>query len=31
VPAQSANSLYEIIEEIKRAPEVLEWLNDDDF
>jgi ribosomal 50S subunit-recycling heat shock protein len=26
VPAQDASKLYEITEEIRRAPEVLEWL-----
>jgi len=31
VPAQEAGSLYEILEEIRRAPEVLEWLPDDEF
>lgn len=30
VPAQDAPSLYELIEEIKRAPEVLEWLSEDE-
>jgi len=35
VPAQDASKLYEITEEIRRAPEVLEWLaahegNDDE-
>jgi ribosomal 50S subunit-recycling heat shock protein len=28
VPAQDASKLYEITEEIKRAPEVLEWLSE---
>lgn len=28
VPAQNASELYEIIEEIKREKEVLEWLED---
>jgi len=28
VPIQSAGSLYDIVEEIRRAPEVLEWLPD---
>ena len=31
VAAGAASKLYEIIEELKRAPEVLEWLNEDDF
>ncbi len=30
VPAQSASELYEISEEIRRPPEVLEWLSDED-
>ena|ERR1700722_1896162 len=29
VPAQDASTLYELIEEIRRPPEVLEWLPDD--
>jgi ribosomal 50S subunit-recycling heat shock protein len=29
VAAQSAADLYEILEEIKRPPEVLEWIPDD--
>jgi len=29
VAAQSASELYEILEEIRRPPEVLEWLSDD--
>ena len=29
VPAQDASSLYELVEEIKRPPEVLEWLGGD--
>lgn len=28
VPAQDASSLYEIVEEIRRPPEVLEWLDE---
>jgi ribosomal 50S subunit-recycling heat shock protein len=31
VPAQDASGLYEITEEIRRPPEVLEWLSDDDL
>ena len=31
VAAQDASSLYEVTEEIKRPPEVLEWLGPDDF
>jgi ribosomal 50S subunit-recycling heat shock protein len=30
VAAQDASTLYELIEEIRRAPEVLEWLGEDD-
>lgn len=30
VAAQDASSLYEIIEEIRRPPEILEWLSEDD-
>lgn len=30
VSAQSASELYEIIEEIRRPPEVLEWMPDDE-
>jgi ribosomal 50S subunit-recycling heat shock protein len=30
VAAQSASELYEIVEEIRRPPEVLEWLPDED-
>jgi ribosomal 50S subunit-recycling heat shock protein len=30
VPAQSASELYEVLEEIKRPPEVLEWLPADE-
>jgi ribosomal 50S subunit-recycling heat shock protein len=30
VAAQSASELYEIIEEIRRPPEVLEWLPDEE-
>jgi ribosomal 50S subunit-recycling heat shock protein len=26
IPAQEAGGLYEIIEEVRRAPEVLEWI-----
>ena len=29
IPAQEADSLYEKIEEIRRPPEVLEWLPDE--
>lgn len=29
VPAQDASSLYELIEEIRRPPEVLDWLPDE--
>ncbi len=29
VAAQSAGELYEVVEEIRRPPEVLEWLPDD--
>jgi len=29
VPAQDASTLYELIEEIRRPPEVLDWLPDD--
>jgi ribosomal 50S subunit-recycling heat shock protein len=29
VPAQDASSLYELIEEIRRPPEILEWLGGD--
>jgi ribosomal 50S subunit-recycling heat shock protein len=29
VPAQEAGNLYEVIEEIRRPPEILEWLPDD--
>ncbi|HEY9717891.1 MAG TPA: RNA-binding S4 domain-containing protein [Trichormus sp.] len=29
VPAQDASTLYEMIEEIRRPPEVLEWLTDE--
>ena len=29
VPAQDAAELYELLEEIRRPPEVLEWLPDD--
>lgn len=31
VAAQDASSLYEIVEEIRRPPEVLEWLSEDDL
>lgn len=31
VPAQDAAGLYNLIEEIRRKPEVLEWLPDDDL
>jgi ribosomal 50S subunit-recycling heat shock protein len=31
VPAQDASKLYEITEEIRRPPEVLEWLSEDDL
>ena len=30
VAAQDASSLYEIVEEIRRPPEVLEWLSEED-
>lgn len=30
VAAQDASSLFEIVEEIRRPPEVLEWLSPDD-
>lgn len=30
VPAQDASLLYEILEEIRRPPEVLEWMPDED-
>ncbi len=30
VRAQDASKLYEVIEELKRAPEVLEWLPEDE-
>lgn len=30
VPAQDASTLYEIIQEIRRPPEILEWLSEDD-
>lgn len=30
VPAQDASKLYEIIEEIRRPPEVMDWLPEDD-
>lgn len=30
VPAQDASSLYEMVEEIRRQAEVLEWLEDDE-
>lgn len=30
VRAQDASSLYEVIEELKRAPEILEWLPEDE-
>ena len=30
VPAQDASSLYEIVQEIRRPPEILEWLSDED-
>jgi ribosomal 50S subunit-recycling heat shock protein len=29
VPAQDAASLYELVEELRRPPEVLEWLGGD--
>ena len=29
IPAQEATTLYEMVEEIRRPPEVLEWLPDD--
>lgn len=29
VPAQSAPDLYQILEEIRRPPEVLEWMPDE--
>lgn len=29
VPAQDASTLYTLIEEIRRPPEVLEWLQED--
>jgi ribosomal 50S subunit-recycling heat shock protein len=29
VPAQDATSLYELVEELRRPPEVLEWLGGD--
>ncbi len=31
VPAQDASSLYEVTEEIRRPPEILEWLSEDDL
>lgn len=31
VPAQDASTLYDILEEIRRPPEVLEWLGEDDI
>lgn len=30
-PAKLASTLYEVVEEIKRPPEVLEWLPDDEM
>jgi len=30
VPAQDASTLYEILEEIRRPPEVLDWLPDEE-
>jgi ribosomal 50S subunit-recycling heat shock protein len=30
VAAQDASSLYEIVEEIRRPPEILEWLSEAD-
>jgi len=30
VPAQDAPSLYNMLEEIRRAPEVLEWMPDEE-
>ncbi len=30
VPAQDASTLYEITQEIRRPPEILEWLSEDD-
>lgn len=29
VAAQDASSLYEVVDEIRRKPEVLEWLDED--
>ena len=31
VSAQDASTLYEVLEEIRRPPEVLEWLGEDDL
>ncbi len=30
VPAQDASTLYDITQEIRRPPEILEWLSEDD-
>jgi ribosomal 50S subunit-recycling heat shock protein len=30
VPAQDASSLYKLLEEIRRPPEILDWLEEND-